>query len=74
MALRSHAHAAGFNVTEVSKAYSEEELLAVIPTVHAIGVRSKTQLTARVLEAAKRLLCIGCFCIGTDQVSIPGFV
>lgn len=62
----------GFNVTEVSRAYSEEELLAIIPTVHAIGIRSKTQLSKKVLEAAKRLLCIGCFCIGTDQVFLPG--
>lgn len=59
----------GFHITEVGKAYNEDELLAVIPTVHAIGLRSKTQLSAKVLAAARRLLCAGCFCIGTDQVS-----
>jgi D-3-phosphoglycerate dehydrogenase len=38
--------------------------------VHVIGIRSKTKLTARVLEAAKNLLVIGCFCIGTNQVDL----
>lgn len=36
--------------------------------VHVIGIRSKTKLTARVLQEAKNLLVIGCFCIGTNQV------
>ena len=38
--------------------------------MHAIGLRSKTQLTASVLKEAKNLLCIGCFCIGTNQVDL----
>lgn len=38
--------------------------------VHVIGIRSKTQLTARVLKEAKNLIVIGCFCIGTNQVDL----
>lgn len=41
-----------------------------IADVHVIGLRSKTKLTAEVLSAAKRLLAIGCFCIGTNQVDL----
>ena len=47
---------------------TEEELIAKIPEVHIIGVRSKTQLTEKVLSHAKNLMAIGCFCIGTNQV------
>ena len=38
--------------------------------VHAIGIRSKTKLTARVLAQAENLIVIGCFCIGTNQVDL----
>lgn len=48
--------------------YSEDELCEAIKDVHIIGVRSKTKLTKRVLDAASKLTAIGCFCIGTDQV------
>jgi D-3-phosphoglycerate dehydrogenase len=53
-------------------ALSEEELLEAIPEVHILGIRSKTQITRGVLEAAQKLLGIGCFCIGTNQVDMPG--
>jgi D-3-phosphoglycerate dehydrogenase len=49
---------------------SEEQLLEVIPRVHILGLRSKTRVTKRVLAAAPRLLAVGCFCIGTDQVDL----
>lgn len=49
---------------------SEEQLLEIVPRVHIIGVRSKTEITKRVLDAAPRLLAVGCFCIGTDQVDL----
>ena len=49
---------------------SEEQLLRAIPEVHILGIRSKTVVSARVLEAAQHLLAIGCFCIGTDQVQL----
>ena len=45
-------------------------LIQKITDVHAIGIRSKTQLTATVLQAAKKLLTVGCFCIGTNQVAL----
>jgi D-3-phosphoglycerate dehydrogenase / 2-oxoglutarate reductase len=51
-------------------ALSEEELLNIIGGVHILGIRSKTQVTKRVLEAAESLLAVGCFCIGTDQVDL----
>lgn len=49
-------------------ALSEEELLAYADGLHILGMRSKTRLTARVIERARHLLAAGCFCIGTDQV------
>ena len=60
----------GFNVTRLTHALSEAELIEQAADVHLIGVRSKTQLTARYLENAKRLWGIGCFCIGTNQVDL----
>jgi len=53
----------GFQVDVIEK-ISESELISAIPQYHAIGVRSKTQLTPAILTIAKRLLVIGCFCIG----------
>ena len=47
-----------------------KELLNCIEHYHIIGIRSKTTLTAAVLEKAKRLMTIGCFCIGTNQVDL----
>lgn len=58
----------GFNVTSEKSALSEEELLERIPFVHILGIRSKTNVPASVISQAKRLLSIGCFCIGTNQV------
>lgn len=53
-----------------AKALPKEVLMEKIKDVHAIGIRSKTLLTAEVLREAKKLLCIGCFCIGTNQVDL----
>jgi len=61
--------AEGFQV-ESCDALTEDELVAKIPSVHVLGVRSKTRVTRRVLEASKRLLAVGCFCIGTDQTDL----
>lgn len=58
----------GFNVQAEAAALSEDELLERIPEVHILGIRSKTNVPAPVLARAKRLLSIGCFCIGTNQV------
>ncbi|KAF7306871.1 D-3-phosphoglycerate dehydrogenase [Mycena indigotica] len=61
----------GFHVDHHAKAMTEEELIDILPSYHAIGIRSKTKITARVIKAATRLLVIGCFCIGTNQVDLP---
>lgn len=64
-------HKKGFTSIDSQKeAMTEEELLNCIEDYHIIGIRSKTNLTAPVLEKAKKLLCIGCFCIGTNQVDL----
>lgn len=60
----------GYQV-EVHKAgMSEEELSEAIKDVSILGIRSKTQVTAKVLENAKRLLAVGAFCIGTNQIDL----
>ncbi len=61
---------AGYRPELVKGAMSEQELCEAIPSVHVLGIRSKTQVTAKVLDKAKSLLSIGCFCIGTDQVDL----
>ncbi len=60
----------GFNVSTVDRALSEEELIKRIPDTHVIGIRSKTKINANVLDHAKKLLSVGCFCIGTNQVDL----
>ncbi|KAL1748465.1 hypothetical protein HDZ31DRAFT_29639 [Schizophyllum fasciatum] len=62
--------AEGFHVDHHTKAMSEDELLEAIPQYHAIGIRSKTKITAKVIKAATKLIVIGCFCIGTNQVDL----
>lgn len=63
--------AKGFtNINYQKGAFSEEELLDCIEDYHIIGIRSKTNLTKPVLEKAKKLLAVGCFCIGTNQVDL----
>ncbi len=49
---------------------SEEELLEAVKDVHFIGLRSRTQLTQEVFDAANKLVAVGCFCIGTNQVDL----
>lgn len=53
-----------------SKALVGDELIEKIKDVHVIGIRSKTKLTKAVLDEAKNLMAIGCFCIGTNQVDL----
>jgi D-3-phosphoglycerate dehydrogenase len=62
--------AQGFHVDHYTKAMSEDELVEKIPNYHGIGIRSKTKITERVIKAASKLLVIGCFCIGTNQVDL----
>ena len=62
-------HAAGYaNIEQHAKSLPEDELRRRVAEAHFIGIRSRTRLTAEVLADARRLLAIGCFCIGTNQV------
>lgn len=66
-----HFNAAGYsNVKKINGALSEEELVAAIKNVHLLGIRSKTQITKKILDAAPKLQAIGCFCIGVNQVDL----
>ncbi|MBV34951.1 MAG: phosphoglycerate dehydrogenase [Rickettsiales bacterium] len=58
------------NVTYHKTALSESELLEAINDYHFIGIRSRTQLSEKVLSSAKKLVGVGCFCIGTNQVDL----
>jgi D-3-phosphoglycerate dehydrogenase len=55
---------------KITKALTEEELIREIKDVHILGIRSKTQITSKILEAATKLQAIGCFCIGVNQVDL----
>jgi D-3-phosphoglycerate dehydrogenase len=56
------------NIEYIKTSLSESDLIEKIANVHFIGIRSRTQLNAKVLSHAKKLVAIGCFCIGTNQV------
>jgi D-3-phosphoglycerate dehydrogenase len=63
--------AAGYsNIVCHPKALPEQQLKEEIADAHFIGIRSRTQLTDDVLSAAKKLIAVGCFCIGTNQVDL----
>jgi D-3-phosphoglycerate dehydrogenase len=62
---------AGYSQIEYhAKSLPEDELKARIADAHIVGIRSRTHLTADVLEQAKRLIAVGCYCIGTNQVDL----
>ncbi|MCP5163512.1 MAG: phosphoglycerate dehydrogenase [Pseudomonadales bacterium] len=62
---------AGYDNIELhQKALSSQELKAAIADAHFVGIRSRTQLSAEILDAAKKLVAVGCFCIGTNQVDL----
>jgi len=71
-----HPHArtilteAGFEVVTRSGALDEDELIEALEGVHMLGIRSKTQVSARALEHAPDLLTVGAFCIGTNQIDL----
>ncbi|MFY7879293.1 MAG: phosphoglycerate dehydrogenase [Lacibacter sp.] len=58
------------SVKKLSGALSEEDLIKEIKDVHLLGIRSKTMITEKVLQAAEKLQAIGCFCIGVNQVNL----
>lgn len=66
-----HFREAGYtDIRKLHGAMSEEELISEIKHVHILGIRSKTQITQKVLENAPKLQAIGCFCIGVNQVNL----
>jgi D-3-phosphoglycerate dehydrogenase len=58
------------NIEYLKTSLSEEQLIEKIRNVHFIGIRSRTQLTQAVFDAAEKLQAVGCFCIGTNQVDL----
>lgn len=58
------------NIEYLAQALDPEELVEKIKDAHFVGIRSRTQLTREVLEQADKLIAIGCFCIGTNQVDL----
>ncbi len=60
----------GFEVELLDRGLDEDELIAKLPGVSLLGIRSKTQVTAAVLAAADKLVAVGAFCIGTNQVDL----
>ncbi|HAL39381.1 MAG TPA: phosphoglycerate dehydrogenase, partial [Polaromonas sp.] len=63
--------AAGYtHIESLAGALPDNELKAKIADVHFVGIRSRTQLTAEVFSHAAKLVAVGCFCIGTNQVDL----
>ncbi|WP_233898724.1 phosphoglycerate dehydrogenase [Tenacibaculum piscium] len=60
----------GFSVETLSKSLSEEELIEKLKDVHVLGIRSKTQVTKKVIESAEKLMVVSAFCIGTKQIDL----
>ena len=58
------------DVHKLNGALTEEQLIDAVKGIHLLGIRSKTQITKNVIEAADKLLAIGCFCIGVNQVDL----
>jgi len=63
--------AAGYsNIEYIKTALAGDELKAKIKDAHFVGIRSRTQLTEEIFAAAEKLIAVGCFCIGTNQVDL----
>lgn len=65
--LKQHGYS---NIKTLKTSLNEDDLCEAIKDVHFIGIRSRTQLTAKVFAAAEKLAAVGCFCIGTNQVDL----
>ena len=57
-------------VRKLNGALTEEQLIKAVKGVHLIGIRSKTQITRNIIDTADKLLAVGCFCIGVNQVDL----
>jgi D-3-phosphoglycerate dehydrogenase len=60
----------GFQVEALRSALPEAELVRAVRDIHVLGIRSKTQVTPAVLDEARRMLAVGAFCIGTNQIAL----
>lgn len=60
----------GYSVDLLTHSPSEDELIKLLPDYCALGIRSKTEITAKVLEACQSIMTIGAFCIGTNQIDL----
>jgi D-3-phosphoglycerate dehydrogenase len=69
-ALETLAKSGYENVEYLKTSLETEELKRKIANAHFVGIRSRTQLSEEVFEAAQKLLAVGCFCIGTNQVDL----
>ena len=69
-AVRRFKDAGYASVKKLTGALNEEELIKQVKDTHLLGIRSKSQITEKVLEAANKLQAIGCFCIGVNQVDL----
>ncbi|SMF23055.1 D-3-phosphoglycerate dehydrogenase [Alteromonadaceae bacterium Bs31] len=69
-AVESLNNAGYSNVDYIKTALAEDDLIARIKDAHFVGLRSRTQLTRRVFENCPKLVAVGCFCIGTNQVDL----
>jgi len=67
---KEHLEHAGFEVTLLSHAPDEAELVALIPQYQVLGIRSKTNLSERFFLNSSHLLAVGAFCIGTNQIDL----
>ena len=61
---------AGYTVETMKGALDEDDLIEAIKGVHVLGIRSKTNVSRKVLDAADRLMAVAAFCIGTNQVDL----
>jgi D-3-phosphoglycerate dehydrogenase len=60
----------GFTVETVSSSLPEDELIEKMKGIHVLGIRSKTQVTQKVIDASDKLMAVGAFCIGTKQIDL----
>ncbi len=60
----------GFSVETISKSLTEDELIEKIKDIHVLGIRSKTNVTKKIIDSAKKLMVISAFCIGTKQIDL----
>ncbi|HEU0196571.1 MAG TPA: phosphoglycerate dehydrogenase [Nevskiaceae bacterium] len=69
-AVESFRKAGYTNITYHEKSLPEDQLARAVSEAHIVGVRSRSHLTADVIDGARRLIAVGCFCIGTNQVDL----